>query len=104
LVAEELRAKIRARDEIYLSLRDQAGPEFSKMTAEHLTVEEVALGGDPFVSPRAAGRELRCEWQAKLLKHVGVIDEIIARAGYFIPTARSLLANHSISTGVFAAS
>jgi hypothetical protein len=96
LVAKELRAKIRARDEIYLSLRDQAGPEFSTVTAEHLAVEEVALGGDPFVSPHATGRELRYEWRAKLLKHAGVIDEIITRAGHFIPIARSLLADAPI--------
>ncbi len=93
---EELRAKIGARDEIYLSLRDQAGPEFSALTAEHLAVEEVALGGDPFVSPGAAGRELRYEWRAKLLKQAGVIDEIITRAGHFIPAVRSLLANAPI--------
>jgi hypothetical protein len=62
LTAEELRAKIRARDEIYLSLRDQAGPEFSAVRAEHLATEEIALAGGPFVSPRVTGRELRYEW------------------------------------------
>jgi hypothetical protein len=102
LTAEELRAKIRARDEIYLSLRDQAGPEFSAVTAEHLATEEIALAGDPFVSPRVTGRELRYEWRADLLKHAGSIDEVITRAGHFIPTARGLLPNRSISSRVFA--
>jgi hypothetical protein len=104
LAAEELRAKIRARNEIYLSLRDQAGPEFSAVTAEHLAVEEIALAGNPFVSPHATGRELRYEWRARLLKQCGIIDEIITRDSHFIPTARSLLANRSISTRILAAS
>ena len=101
LTAEELRAKIRARDEIYLSLRDQAGPEFSEVTAEHLATEEIALAGDPFVSPHVTGRELRYEWRANLLKQAGSIDEVITRAGHFIPTARGLLPNRSISRRVF---
>ena len=104
LAAEELGAKIRARDEIYLTLRDQAGPEFSAVTAEHLAIEEMALAGHPFVSPRATGRALRYEWRARLLKEAGIMDEIITRAGHFIPTARSLLADRSISTQVFIAS
>jgi hypothetical protein len=95
LAAEELRAKIRAREEIYLSLRDQAGPEFSAVTAEHLAIEEIARAGNPFVSPRATGRELRYEWRARFLKEVGIIDEIITRTGHFIPIAQSLLAGAS---------
>jgi hypothetical protein len=102
LTAEELRAKIHTRDEIYLSLRDQAGPEFSAVTAEHLATEEIALAGDPFVSPHVTGRELRYEWRANLLKQAGRIDEVITRAGHFIPTARGLLRNRSISSRVFA--
>jgi hypothetical protein len=102
LTAEELHVKIRARDEIYLSLRDQAGPEFSTVTAEHLATEEIALAGDPFVSPHVTGRELRYEWRANLLKQAGRIDEVITRAGHFIPTARGLLRNRSISNRVFA--
>ena len=98
LTAEELRAKVRVRDEIYLSLRDQAGPEFSAVTAEHLATEEIALAGDPFVSPLVTGRDLRYEWRARLLKQAGSIDEIITRAGHFIPIARGLLANRSISS------
>ena len=62
------------------------------MTAEHLATEEIALAGDPFVSPRATGRELRYEWRARLLKQAGSIDEIITRAGHFIPTARGFIA------------
>jgi hypothetical protein len=104
LAAEELRAKIHARDGIYLSLRDQAGPEFSAVTGEHLAIEEIALAGDPFASPRSTGRELRYEWRARLLKKSRIIDEVITRGGHFIPTARSLLANRSISTRVLAAS
>ena len=80
----------------------QVGPEFSAVTAEHLATEEIALAGDPFVSPRVTGRELRYEWRANLLKRAGSIDEVITRAGDFIPTARGLLPNHSISSRVFA--
>jgi hypothetical protein len=83
LAAEDLCAKIRARDEIYLSLHDQVGPEFSAVTTAHLAIEEIALAGDPFVSPRATGRELRYEWRARFLKQAGIIDEIITRAGHF---------------------
>ena len=46
------------------------------MTAEHLATEEIALAGDPFVSPRVTGRELRYEWRANLLKQAGSIDEV----------------------------
>ena len=91
LTSQELRPKLRARDEIYLSLRDQAGPEFSAATAEHLAIEETAPAGDPFAWPHATGRELRYEWRARLLKQQGVIDEIITRAGQFIPTVHDLL-------------
>jgi hypothetical protein len=97
LTSEELRAKLHARDEIYLSLRDQAGPEFSAATAEHLAIEETAPAGDPFTSPHATGRELRYERRARLLKKQGVIDEIITRADHFIPTVQGLLAHRSVS-------
>jgi hypothetical protein len=36
-------------------LREHGGPEFSGVTAEHLAIEEIALAGDPFVSPH-------CHW------------------------------------------
>jgi len=78
------------------------GAAAAAVTAEHLATEEIALAGDPFVSPRVAGRELRYEWRANLLKQAGSIDEVITRAGDFIPTAQGLLPNHSISSRVFA--
>ena len=93
LTSQELFSKIHARDEIYLSLRDQAGPEFSAATAEHLAIEETALAGDPFAWPHDTGRELRYEWRARLLKEKGVIEEIITRADHFIPTMQGLLAH-----------
>jgi hypothetical protein len=96
VTSQELFAKIHARDEIYLSLRDQAGPEFSAAPAEHLAIEETAPAGDPFAAPHATGRELRYEWRARLLKQQGLIDEIITRAGHFIPTVQGLLAHRSV--------
>jgi hypothetical protein len=78
------------------------GTAAAAVTAEHLATEEIALAGDPFVSPRVTGRELRYEWRANLLKQAGSIDEVITRAGHFIPTARGLLPNRSISSRVFA--
>jgi len=96
LTSQELFAKIRARDEIYLSLRNQAGPEFSATTAEHLAIEETALAQDPFAWPHATGRKLRYEWRARLLKEQGVIDAIITRAGHFIPIMQGLLAHRSV--------
>jgi hypothetical protein len=95
LTSQELRAKIHARDEIYLSLRDQAGPEFSAAPVEHLAIEETASAGDPLAWPHATGCELRYEWRARLLKEQGVTDEIITRAGHFIPTVQGLLAHRS---------
>ena len=95
LTSQELRAKIHARDEIYLSLRDQAEPEFSAAPVEHLAIEEIAPAGDPLAWPHATGCELRYEWRACLLKEQGVIDEIITRAGHFIPTVQGLLAHRS---------
>jgi hypothetical protein len=96
LTLQELRAKIHARDQIYLSLRDQAGPEFSAATAERLAIEETAPASDPFAWPHATGRELRYEWRARLLRQQGVIDEIITRAGHFIPTVQGVLAHRSV--------
>jgi hypothetical protein len=96
LTSKELFAKIHARDEIYISLRDQAGPEFSAATAEHLAIEETAPAGDPFAWPHATGRELRYEWRARLLKQQGVVDEIITREAHFIPTVQGLLAHCSV--------
>jgi hypothetical protein len=60
------------------------GTAAAAVTAEHLATEEIALAGDPFVSPRVTGRELRYEWRANLLKQAGSIDEVITRAGHFI--------------------
>ena len=102
LTSQGLRAKIHARDKIYLSLRDQAGPEFSAATAEHLAIEETVAAGDPFASPRATGRELRYEWRAHLLEQQGVIDEVITHAGHFIPIVQALLADRSIPSGILA--
>ena len=102
LTSQELFAKIHARDEIYLSLREQAGPEFSAATTEHLAIEETAIAGDPFAWPHDAGRKLRYEWRARLLKEKGVIDEIITRAGHFIPTVHDLLAHRPIRFEVLA--
>ena len=96
LTSQELLAKIHARDEIYLSLRDQAGPEFSTATAEHLATEEAVPAGDPFAWPHATGRELRYEWRARLLKQQGLIDEIITRADHFIPIVQGLLAHRAV--------
>ena len=102
LTSQEALAKIHARDEIYLSLRDQAGPEFSKASAEHLAIEETAPAGDPFACPHATGRELRYEWRARLLKEQGVIDEIITHAGHFIPTVQGLLAHRPVPSEALA--
>ena len=95
LTSQELRAKVHARDEIYLSLRDQAGPEFSAVTAELLATEETVAADDPCAWPHATGRELRYEWRARLLKQQGAIDEIITHADHFIPTVQGLLAPRS---------
>ena len=102
LTSRELRAKIHARDEIYLSLRHQAGPEFSAATAEHLASEEIVPAGDALVWPHATGRELRYEWRARLLKQQGVIEEIITRGDHFIPTVEGLLARRSAAFAVLA--
>ena len=96
LTSQELFAKIRARDEIYLTLRNQAGLEFSAATAEHLAVEETAHARDPFAWPHATGCKLRYEWRARLLKQQGVIDEIITRGDHFIPVVQGLLAQRSV--------
>jgi len=77
------------------------GTASAAVTAEHLATEEIALAGDPVVSLRVTGRELRYGWRANLLKQAGSIDEVITRAGHFIPTARGLLPNRSISSRVF---
>ena len=92
LLEEELRKKIHARDQIYLNLREQFGPDFLGLPDAHLQREEIALAGDPLASPASTGREMRYEWRAKALQKEGVIKEVITYADHFRPVAESLIA------------
>ncbi len=92
LLEEELKKKIRARDEIYLNLREQLGPDFLGLPDEHLQREEIAVAGDPLASPASSGREMRYERRAKALQKEGAIKEVITYADHFRPVAESLIA------------
>lgn len=92
LVQEELQKKIHARDQIYLNLRDQLGPDFLGLPDAHLQREEIAVAGDPLASPASTGREMRYEWRAKALQKEGAIKEVITYADHFRPVAESLIA------------
>jgi hypothetical protein len=91
LLEEELRKKIHARDQIYLNLREQFGPDFLGLPDTHLQREEIAVAGDPLASPASTGREMRYERRAKALQKEGAIKEVITYADHFRPVAESLI-------------
>jgi len=88
---EELRKKIHARDQIYLSLHEQLGPDFVGLSRAHLQREEIAFAGDPLVEPPSTGRKMRYEWRARALQEARVIKEVITYRDHFHPVAESLI-------------
>ncbi|HEX7517374.1 MAG TPA: hypothetical protein VF345_08825 [Chthoniobacterales bacterium] len=92
ILEEELRKKIHARDQIYLNLREQLGPDFLGLPDAYLQREEIALAGDPLGEPASTGREMRYEWRARALQEARVIKEVITYREHFRPVAESLIA------------
>jgi hypothetical protein len=91
LTSAELRQKMQARDEIYLNLKDQLGPDFLGITAEHLGHEEIAPAGDPLVAPGETGRAMRYEWRANVLLKAGQIQRAITHRDHYVPMVNALL-------------
>jgi hypothetical protein len=92
LTPAELDCKVEARDRIYTSLHDQAGPEFRELSHGHLSREELASAGPGLPSPRESGRALRYEWRARLLRAQGLIESEITFARHYLPLAAQLAA------------
>ena len=91
LTPAEVRHKMRARDEIYVSLNDQLGPDFLGLTEEHLAHEEIAVAGDPLVVPAETGRAMRYEWRANVLLKTGQVQRAITHREHYVPMVNALL-------------
>lgn len=91
LTESQLTIKENARDNIYLNLRDQAGPEFMTPKRDYMQREEVLLSTS-FPEPPGSGRKLRYEKRGKLLKEQGKVEEFITYKHHYLPIAESLLA------------
>jgi hypothetical protein len=89
LTEEELLAKLRARDEHYLSLRRQLGAVLDGLDREHLALESFAPAQEGFPIP---GQEhvLRYEWRARLLHARGEIPAVITYKDHFLPLVAAL--------------
>jgi hypothetical protein len=87
----ELAAKISARNDIYKNLREQAGPEFMELTAEHASREEFAVSCSELAVPDTHGRMLRYERRARLLHTDGAIKRMITYRDHYLPAAADLL-------------
>ena len=90
LTDEEVALKEHARDQIYLSLRKQLGPEFLKVPRDHLAQEEVGEAASPLEPPHDTGRALRYEWRARLLRNQGAIENVITYTDHWRPMAAML--------------
>lgn len=90
LTPSELERKVVARDEIYRSLHDQAGPVFLELSREHLGREEIAGAVPQGLSPAASGRALRYEWRARRLREQGAIARAIGFADHYLPMTERL--------------
>jgi hypothetical protein len=89
----EVARKCKARDEIYLNLRDQAGGDFMGLSPRHAAREEVELHGPIQLLPGQDGRRLRYEWRANLLQEQGSVERVITFEDHFLPLFQHYLGN-----------
>ena len=81
----ELDAKASARDDVYRSLHEQAGPELLRVPRDEMAREELVLAASHVAAPGAGGRGLRYERRARLLHAEGRVERMIAYADHFAP-------------------
>lgn len=90
----ELDKKLRARDSIYTSLREQMGATVSSLSPEHLSVE-VAMPARKFIERPGADSVLRYERRAQLLAASGEIERQITFRDNYLPVASALMSPQS---------
>jgi hypothetical protein len=90
LTPTELIAKIHARDELYCSLHDQAGPDLLGVSPADMAREEIAMAAARVAAPGAHGRALRYERRARLLHAEGRIARMITYEGNVAPMLDAL--------------
>ncbi len=89
LTPEETDAKRHARDAIYRSLHQQAGPDLLDVPTAELAREELFLSLDPVPQP-GDGRLNRYERRARELLAQRRISRMITYAGHFAPVVDAL--------------
>jgi hypothetical protein len=95
LSAEELAAKLHARDQIYASLANQLGPVTCDLPVSHLQLEVITPTTTPLPVPDNS-IVLRYEWRAALLKARGEIAREITYGRHYRPLV-SILAGASLA-------
>lgn len=86
----QMEAKQRARDLVYVSLHEQAGPRLLAVSCEDMAREELALSAPCVAAPGAGGRAVRYERRARLLRAEGRIERMITYADHFAPMLDAL--------------
>lgn len=90
LSAAELEAKVAARDRIYRSLHDQAGPELLRVSHADLGREEAYASPERVAGPGSGSRAMRYERRARQLFAEGRIARMITYADHFAPMLDAL--------------
>jgi hypothetical protein len=85
----EVAVKQKAREQHYLSLRQQLGGVLDEVDREHLAEEHFAPALEEMPTP---GQQhlLRYEWRAQDLKNRGEIDRMITYRDHFLPVVAAL--------------
>ncbi len=89
---EALADKLRARDEIYESLRRQIGPLLAGLPAGYFASEVIGPAGGGLGEP-GPDQTLRYDWRGKLLLERGMVKRAITRAEHYLPLATAILAS-----------
>ncbi len=98
----EVDRKRRARDQIYRSLHEQAGPELLSVPDADLAREELAVAADPTPAPGTHGRALRYERRARLLHAEGRVARMITYRDHFVPMLQALGVGYEDDAGSIA--
>lgn len=89
LTNQELTAKLRARDEIYVQTCRQLGP-LVDIAGAHAAVEVVRPSTGAVPAPDGAARVLRYERRGRRLQQEGAVAQVITYADHYAPLTRRL--------------
>jgi hypothetical protein len=90
LSAAEFADKLKVRDEVYDSLRQQLGPLLASLPADHFGTEIVGPAVEGLAEP-AGDQTLRYDRRAKLLLERGLVQRAITHAEHYLPMAEAML-------------